>query len=222
MRFFQMGLVGLYVFKQNGLELFHRHFEEITADSVILTGFFSAIQSFANKIIDKGIPGRTKIKGMDLEGYFFGFGVVDKLEIAVVVGVTKDYQEIVQGLISRIIALIVSHFGEKPLKWEGESDSLKILENAIDRLVKEFVDEIEKGGEARVLVEKKEHTIPILVNDYSSIKLSKDEHRILDLVDGERSINEISEELGKPWFDIMQKCLALKKRGLISLEKKFV
>ncbi|MEX2738283.1 MAG: hypothetical protein Q6356_004350 [Candidatus Wukongarchaeota archaeon] len=217
-----MGLVGLYVFKQNGVELFHRHFEEITADSIILTGFFSAIQSFANTIIDKGIPGKTKIKGMDLEGYFFGFGLIDELEITIVVVVTKDYQEMVQGLISRITGLIGSHFGGKPLQWEGESDSLKILENSIDRLVEEFVEEREKGGETRVLVEKKEHTIPVLVNDYSSVKLSKDEHRILDLVDGKRSITEISEELGKPWFDIMQKCLALKKRSLISLEKKFV
>lgn len=216
-----MGIMGLYVFKQTGVELFHRHFEEITADSVILTGFFSALQSFTDTIIDKGTPGKTKIKGMDLEGYFFGFGVLDKLEIAVVVGVTKDYQEIVEDLISQIIGLIGSHFGDTLPEWEDDSDSFKDLENAIDRLVEKFVKERKKPAKTHLLVEKKEHIIPVLLNDYSSIKLSKDEHKLLELVDGERSITQISEELEKPWFDVMQKCLDLKKRGIITLEKKF-
>ncbi|MFX0163319.1 MAG: hypothetical protein ACFE68_08350 [Candidatus Hodarchaeota archaeon] len=216
-----MGIVGLYVFKQDGVELFHRHFTEITADSIILTGFFSALQSFADTVLVKAIPGKSKIKGMDLEGYFFGFDVVDKLDIAVVVGVTKDSQEIVEGLLSQIIALIGSDFADEILQWEGDSDSLKDLEKAIDQLVKEYMDEKEKGVKTPSLVEKKAQIIPILLNDYSSIKFSKDEYKLLELVDGKRSITQISEELEKPWFDVMQKCLDLKKRGIITLEKKF-
>ncbi len=216
-----MGIMGLYVFKQDGVELFHRHFEEITADSVILTGFFSALQSFTDTIIDKGTPGKTKIKGMDLEGYFFGFGVLDKLEIAVVVGVTKDYQEMVQELISQIIGLIGSHFDDTIPEWEEDNDRFKDLENAIDQLVEKYVKERKKPAKTSLFVEKKEHIIPVLLDDYSSKKFSKDEYKLLELVDGERSITQISEELEKPWFDIMQKCLNLKKRGIIILEKKF-
>ena len=216
-----MGIMGLYVFKQDGVELFHRHFEEITADSVILTGFFSALQSFTDTIIDKGTPGKTKIKGMDLEGYFFGFGVLDKLEIAVVVGVTKDYQEMVQELISQIIGLIGSHFDDTIPEWEEDNDRFKDLENAIDQLVEKYVKERKKPAKTSLFVEKKEHIIPVLLDDYSSKKFSKDEYKLLELVDGERSITQISEELEKPWFDIMQKCLNLKIRGIIILEKKF-
>ena len=216
-----MGIMGLYVFKQDGVELFHRHFEEITADSVILTGFFSALQSFTDTIIAKGTPGKTKIKGMDLEGYFFGFGVLDKLEIAVVVGVTKDYQEMVQELISQIIGLIGSHFDDTIPEWEEDNDRFKDLENAIDQLVEKYVKERKKPAKTSLFVEKKEHIIPVLLDDYSSKKFSKDEYKLLELVDGERSITQISEELEKPWFDIMQKCLNLKKRGIIILEKKF-
>jgi hypothetical protein len=216
-----MGIMGLYVFKQDGVELFHRHFEEITADSVILTGFFSALQSFTDTIIDKGTPGKTKIKGMDLEGYFFGFGLQDKLEIAVVVGVTKDYQEMVQELISQIIGLIGSHFGDKLPEWEEDNDRFKDLENAIDQLVEKFVEERKKPAKTRLFIEKKEHTIPVLLDDYSSIKISKDEHKLLELVNGESSIIEISEQLEKPWFEVMQKCLNLKKRGIIILKKRF-
>jgi len=216
-----MGIMGLYVFKQDGVELFHRHFEEITADSVILTGFFSALQSFTDTIIDKGTPGKTKIKGMDLEGYFFGFGMLDKLEIVVVIGVTKDYQEKVQELISQIIGLIGSHFGDNLTEWEEDNDSFKNLENSIDQLVEKFVKERKKPAKTHLLIEKKENIIPILVNDYSAIKLSKDEYKFLELVDGKRSITQISEELEKSWFDVMQKCLDLKKRDIITLKKRF-
>ncbi|MHA1604719.1 MAG: hypothetical protein ACTSWF_08725, partial [Candidatus Freyarchaeota archaeon] len=77
-----MAIRNLYVFKSSGLLLFHKDYQSVSVDSDLVAGFFSAIQSFAENLLQEK---ETELHSMNLGKYTFIFQSDDDLEITVVI-----------------------------------------------------------------------------------------------------------------------------------------
>ncbi|MFX1520720.1 MAG: hypothetical protein ACFFCD_12455 [Promethearchaeota archaeon] len=108
--------------------------------------------------------------------------------------------DLIKGKLS---AVPESEFTELPLEY------FKGFDEEVDRIIRP----------TEKTIEQKKKVIPILLKD--NVKVSLDESRILNLVDGERSVAEIADILKMLYFNVMMTCLDLKKRGIIDTKEIF-
>jgi mRNA-degrading endonuclease YafQ of YafQ-DinJ toxin-antitoxin module len=105
----------------------------------------------------------------------------------------------------KLSAVPESEFTELPLEY------FKGFDEDVDKIVKP----------AEKTIEQKKKVIPILLKDIDKLKVSMEESRILNLIDGERSVAEIADLLKMLYFKVMMTCLDLKKRDIIDTKEVF-
>ncbi|HDN05381.1 MAG TPA: hypothetical protein ENF90_00115 [Candidatus Bathyarchaeota archaeon] len=129
-----MAIRNLYVFKSSGLLLFHKDYQSVSADSDLVAGFFSAIQSFAENLLQEK---ETELHSMNLGKYTFIFQSDDDLEITVVIVVDDVKKD--QANAKRIMDAILKIFREKRLvvkNFDGNLEEFEDVSQKLDEMVK--------------------------------------------------------------------------------------
>jgi hypothetical protein len=202
---------NVYIYKSSGELIYHRdyHFVSTEVDPIIVSGFFSAIQSFGKTITaDEGL-----IKEIDTEKFLITFSRDPATDITVALVIDPEDRNWASNVIPQLLDLISeklsavpeSQFTEIPLEY------FKSFDDDVDAIVKP----------AEKAIEQKKKVIPILLKGIDKLKVSVEESRILNLIDGERSVTEIADLLKILYFKVMMTCLDLKKRGIIDTKEVF-
>lgn len=129
-----MAIRNLYVFKSSGLLLFHKDYHSVSVDSDLVAGFFSAIQSFAENLLQEK---ETELHSMNLGKYTFIFQSDDDLEITVVIVVDDVKKD--QANAKRIMDAILKIFREKKLvvkNFDGNLEEFEDVSQKLDEMVK--------------------------------------------------------------------------------------
>ncbi|MHA1208849.1 MAG: hypothetical protein ACTSSA_05535 [Candidatus Freyarchaeota archaeon] len=129
-----MAIRNLYVFKSSGLLLFHKDYQSVSVDSDLVAGFFSAIQSFAENLLQEK---ETELHSMNLGKYTFIFQSDDDLEITVVIVVDDVKKD--QANAKRIMDAILKIFREKKLvvkNFDGNLEEFEDVSQKLDEMVK--------------------------------------------------------------------------------------
>ncbi len=129
-----MAIRNLYVFKSSGLLLFHKDYQSVSVDSDLVAGFFSAIQSFAENLLQEK---ETELHSMNLGKYTFIFQSDDDLEITVVIVVDDVKKD--QANAKRIMDAILKIFREKRLvvkNFDGNLEEFEDVSQKLDEMVK--------------------------------------------------------------------------------------
>ncbi|MEX2706194.1 MAG: hypothetical protein Q6352_013205 [Candidatus Freyrarchaeum guaymaensis] len=129
-----MAIRNLYVFKSSGLLLFHKDYQSVSADSDLVAGFFSAIQSFAENLLQEK---ETELHSMNLGKYTFIFQSDDDLEITVVIVVDDVKKD--QANAKRIMDALLKIFREKKLvvkNFDGNLEEFEDVSQKLDEMVK--------------------------------------------------------------------------------------
>lgn len=124
-----MGIRNLYVFKSSGLLLFHKDYQQASVDSDLVAGFFSAIQSFAETLLQEK---ETELHSMNLGKYTFMFHSEDDLEITVVIIVDDVKKD--QANAKRLTDAILKIFKEKRLVVKNFEGNLQVFEDVSQKL----------------------------------------------------------------------------------------
>ncbi len=129
-----MAIRNLYVFKSSGLLLFHKDYQSVSVDSDLVAGFFSAIQSFAENLLQEK---ETELHSMNLGKYTFIFQSDDDLEITVVIVVDDVKKD--QANAKRIMDALLKIFREKKLvvkNFDGNLEEFEDVSQKLDEMVK--------------------------------------------------------------------------------------
>ena len=129
-----MAIRNLYVFKSSGLLLFHKDYQAVSVDSDLVAGFFSAIQSFAETLLQEK---ETELHSLKLGKYTFIFQSEDDLEITTVIVVDDVKKD--QANAKRIMDAILKIFQEKRSvvkNFEGNLEEFEDVPKKLDEIVK--------------------------------------------------------------------------------------
>ena len=129
-----MAIRNLYVFKSSGLLLFHKDYQQVSVDSDLVAGFFSAIQSFAETLLQEK---ETELHSLKLGKYTFIFQSEDDLEITIVIVVGDVKKD--QANAKRMMDAILKIFQEKRSvvkNFEGNLEEFEDVPKKLDEIVK--------------------------------------------------------------------------------------
>lgn len=129
-----MAIRNLYVFKSSGLLLFNKDYQKVSVDSDLVAGFFSAIQSFAETLLQEK---ETELHSMKLGKYTFMFQSEDDLEITIVIVIDEVKKD--QANAKRIMNAILKIFKEKRQivkNFEGNLEEFEDVEQKLDEMIK--------------------------------------------------------------------------------------
>jgi len=200
------------MFRTSGELLYHEDYHSISQeiDPVVVSGFFSAIQSFGKTVTGD----ESEIKEIDTEKFLITFSRDSALDVTVALVIDPDDRNWAGTAILQLLKLVKEKLRGVPESMfitELPLKNLKGFDEEVNKIIKQFVDKT---------ISQKKKLIPILIKK-DKIKVSLEESQILNLVNGERSISEIADLLNKLYFKVMMICLDLKKRGIIDTKEIF-
>jgi hypothetical protein len=203
---------NVYMYRDSGELLYHEDYRSISEeiDPVVVSGFFSAIQSFGKTMTGD----ESDIKEIDTEKFLITFSRDPDFGVTVALVVDPEDRNWTGTAILQLLTLVkekLRGFPESLFITELPLKSLKGFDEEVDKIIRQFVDKA---------ISQKKKVIPILLKK-NNIKVSLEQSQILNLVDGERSISEIADLLNLLYFRIMMICLDLKKRGIIDTKEIF-
>ncbi len=203
---------NIYMFRTSGELLYHEDYHSISQeiDPVVVSGFFSAIQSFGKTVTGD----ESEIKEIDTEKFLITFSRDSALDVTVALVIDPDDRNWAGTAILQLLKLVKEKLRGVPESMfitELPLKNLKGFDEEVNKIIKQFVDKT---------ISQKKKLIPILIKK-DKIKVSLEESQILNLVNGERSISEIADLLNKLYFKVMMICLDLKKRGIIDTKEIF-
>jgi len=215
------------------------------ADSLLmLSGFFSAINSFSNQFDNLGSVSELKLSKNDVKLSFLR----DKSLPNLVYLATFDEQSKgvnVQRALRKISRTFLQRYNvNQILNWRGRKDTFKAFEENIKTFIEEEKNENEKDFKEKVsklfkdikekINEENESSdkgkINNIPNYYNNIPLpritkkinlnyyltSQISQRILNLIDGEKTINNIAKELNRTPEQVYNNCKNMIKLGFVS------
>jgi len=200
------------MFRTSGELLYHEDYHSISqeVDPVVVSGFFSAIQSFGKTMTGD----ESEIKEIDTEKFLITFSRDSELDVTVALVIDPEDRNWAGAAILQLLKLVKEKLSDNPesmFRIELPLKNLKGFDEEVDKIIRQFVDKT---------ISQKKKVIPILLKK-DKIKVSLEESQILNLVDGERSISEIADLLNTLYFKVMMICLDLKKRGIIDTKEIF-
>jgi hypothetical protein len=210
MRGIPIGVHNVYIYRTTGELLYHKDYHSVSqeVDPLIVSGFFSAIQSFGKTMTGD----ESEIKEIDTEKFLITFSRDSSTDVTVALVIDPEDREWVSSAIPRLLGLVkeklsgvTTEFAHLPLEF------FKGFDKEVDTIVK-------KSAEA---IEQKKKVIPILLKEKDKIKVSLDESQILNHVDGQRPLAEIASILKMPYFKVMSTCVSLKKKGVLDMKEVF-
>jgi hypothetical protein len=205
---------GIYIFESTGQLIYFKNYSNRTIDPAIVSGFFSAIQMFTENMIDKG----SRIQEINLHNNDLIFDVIDNGNI-VIMALTSgknsnEAKEILQR-ISRGLTFVLKY---RNLSLEGLNTFLEIYINNISKMKEEIKIEYAEGTTNR---QNYFELKPLRTIKALTVKLTQEEHSIINLCDGQNSLKSISEKLGRPYFQIMPIIIKFQKEGLVNQIKTY-
>ena len=174
---------AIYVYKTDGRLIFDKAYAPIELDPILVSSFFSAIQSFGKLMI--GEKSESEIREITYGEYYLVFGIDDDLELTVVLMTDEIDKDYANKILLKILKFIKTDLGQIIASYNGNMDSIQGIEETIDQLTK-FMPE----------KEEKEVKKPSL-NLFQSL-LSAINYHFLEETGGDVSkTNELILELGK-------------------------
>jgi len=203
---------NIYMYRDSGELLYHEDYHSISkeVDPVVVSGFFSAIQSFGKTMTGD----ESNIKEIDTEKFLITFSRDPDFGVTVTLVIDPEDRNWAGTAIQQLLKLVkekLRGFPESLFITELPLKNLKGFDEEVDKIIRQFVDKT---------ISQKKKVIPILIKK-DNIKVSLEQSQILNLVDGERSISEIADLLNLLYFRVMMICLDLKKRGIIDTKEIF-
>ncbi|MHA1238613.1 MAG: hypothetical protein ACTSSJ_05160 [Candidatus Odinarchaeia archaeon] len=191
----------IYVFRTTGEPIYAKNFQEIDLDSTLITGFLSAIQAFAKNISHETV----NINEMQLGKYKILFKVNDEDQIITALFCEEDLEvdkDKLSNLCEFIERTVIENMGGGEINFTYPELINKLL-NAAPKM-----DKIKKHAQIPLLKSKK------LIRNVSTADLA-----ILSMCDGKHSIKEIAEKLNRPFFEVLNKILEYKNKGILELKR---
>ena len=192
-------IYDMYIINRNGLCLLHQKFRASEVDSDLLGGFFSAIQQFMRDILPKG--NTQTIKSLDRGDFKLLIEQGKESDIFGVVISEKEDVEVRRKLIE-IINEFENRFKEELLNFKGDVGGFQEFNNYI---LSKFPSQLITPKHIPEIGEKAEVIYQIINGEVNSVELGginyvvTDDHRlILRNIDGQLTIEEISEKIEIP------------------------
>ncbi len=187
-------LFHLYIVNRNGLCLLHQKFGAIDVDSDLVGGFFSAIQQFMQDVLPIGDA--QSIKSLDRGDFKLLIERGRKTDIfGIVISEKEDVQ--VRAKLIEIISEFENRYLEKLTNFTGDVEEFQEFKSFI---LSKFPSQLITPKHIPEIGLDTELTSQIINGEVKSVELGginyavTDEHRkILQYIDGQRTIEEISE-----------------------------
>jgi len=213
---------------------------------IMVSGFFSALNSFSDSFEDMGTISELKLSNNNLKLSFLKDANIPELIYLATYDKNSNLMN-VQTFLKKLSVSFQQKFNiEQIVKWNGKLDSFKSFDSVIEQLVKEdekykqneyndqvvdwlksFESESDEGIQHKIESEKVESVpeyfnyIPIFT---SSKKINPKYYltgeiscRVYEQIDGKKSINQISNQLVVKEIQVYNICKNLIKMGFISL-----
>ncbi len=221
-------LNDLFILK-NGLPIFTRNeclYDNSRASEdqiTMISGFLSAINSFANNVDNLG-----NMKEMKMEDVSFLFFKPPNDNNLLFVGASKgkDIQaSIVEAMLKKISSAFIRRF---PFitenKWDGETEIFKEFEEILENIMhhKDSLDpenlgaNISKFDSALVPYKRIKKIYERGIYDLFS---SLDSKKVFQGIDGEKNLETIAEETDIPLIRVFSLCKSFIKMGLVLFKK---
>jgi hypothetical protein len=200
------------MYRNSGELLYHEDYHSISqeVDPLVVSGFFSAIQSFGKTMTGD----ESEIKEIDTEKFMITFSRDPEIDVTVALVIDPDDKNWASTAIPQLLKLVkekISDITDSLFIKELPLKHLKGFDEEVEKIVRQFVDKT---------IHQKKKSIPILLKK-DNINVTMEESQILNLIDGERSISEIADLLNTLYFKVMMICVNLKKRGIIDTKETF-
>ncbi len=213
---------------------------------IMVSGFFSALNSFSDSFEDMGTISELKLSNNNLKLSFLKDGNIPELIYLATYDKNSNLMN-VQTFLKKLSVSFQQKFNiEQIIKWNGKLDSFKSFDSVIEQLIKEdekskqikyndqvvdwlksFESESDEGLQYKFESEKVE-SIPEYFNYIPIFTSSKKVNpkyyltgeiscRVYEQIDGKKSINQISNQLMVKEIQVYNICKNLIKMGFISL-----
>ncbi|MHA1150909.1 MAG: hypothetical protein ACTSR8_22035 [Promethearchaeota archaeon] len=234
---------------KDGLPLLSKNYDSNSGNSfsqsdnlIMMSGFFSAINSFSDQFDDMGSVSELRLSKNDMKLSFY---IDPSMPNIVYLATFDDYTKgvNVQRTLRKLSKTFLRQYNiEQILNWRGRRNTFKAFEEIIDRLIEEEAQESDNDFRGKVLdlfnsVKEKFEDIHIagpkveVPSYYSLIPKSKISKKInpqyyltgqnscnvFNCIDGVKNIDSISKELEIEQEQVYNICKNLIKIGFITI-----
>lgn len=207
-----------FIDSRSGNNILTRTYSGLGFDPALLSGFFSALSSFASELFKKGLAEagsvkkitgsvETYIEQISIKGYDLIYEIKNPIVLVAIIDKRDDEDVVRDGL-----KVLLEKF------LEAHKEELKdlIVEVAVFRSFIPTIDKVLKNGKLGIICPTRKGAVPSMA---LSIGLINDlEYKVLESCTGELTVDEIAEKLGMKKLDLWKIIDRLKNNGLIELK----
>ncbi|MFX1300480.1 MAG: hypothetical protein ACFFAL_03765 [Promethearchaeota archaeon] len=206
-------LYSLYVVYRDGRTLLQKDFKIENMEPDLVTGFLSAVSMFLSDLVGRICDDGQKLKSLEREDG--RLRIIDREDVKILLEYgkniyvaafsTHDLAVIRQRMRALITMIEMSH--EKLLEnWLGDLSHFRDFVPLIDSLFRPLA--------------VSERYVPVRVHTFPPSSLPQSLQPLLDAIDDNRSLEELSLVLQKPLFQIIVDFQALQDHHAIMLERR--
>ncbi|MFX1575810.1 MAG: hypothetical protein ACFFCF_01415 [Promethearchaeota archaeon] len=208
-------LYSLYVVYRDGRTLLQKDFQIENMEPDLVTGFLSAVSMFLSDLV-----GRISETGQQLHALEREDGrlrVIDREDVKILLEYGKNIYVAVfsthdlaaiRERMRALINIMEREHSEVLENWLGDLGHFRDIAPQIDLLFRPFA--------------VSERYVPVRVHTMPKNQIAEQFHPLLDLVDGQRSIEDLAQTLNQPVFQVMLDYFTLQNQGAVELERRIM
>ena len=206
-------LYSLYVVYRDGRTLLQKDFQIENMEPDLVTGFLSAVSMFLSDLVGRISEVGQKLRTLEREDG--RLRIIDREDVKILLEYGKniyvavfstDDLPAIRSRMCTLINIMERQHGELLENWLGDLSHFREIAPQIDLLFRPYA--------------VAERYVPIRVHTVPKSQTPEELHPLLDVIDGNRSIQELAQELRQPVFQVMLEYFKLQHLQAVQLERR--
>jgi hypothetical protein len=208
-------LYSLYVVYRDGRTLLQKDFQIKNMEPDLVTGFLSAVSMFLSDLVGRISETGQQLRGLEREDG--RLRIIDREDVKILLEYGKNIYVAVfsthdlaaiRERMRALINIMEREHSEVLENWLGDLSHFRDIAPQIDLLFRPFA--------------VSERYVPVRVHTMPKSQIAEQFHPLLDLVDGQRSIEDLAQTLNQPVFQVMLDYFTLQNQGAVELERRIM
>jgi len=207
-----------FIDARSGNNILSRSYSDLGFDPTLLSGFFSALSTFASEIFRKGLSDagtvekitgsvETYIEQISIKGYDLIYEIKNPIVLVAIID-KRDDEDVVREGLKELLEIFLDMYKEEIKDLVVDVTPFKSFVPTIDRVL--------KNGKLGIICPTRKGEIPPMALEMGLI--TQDEHRVLELCNGDLTIDEIAQKLNMRKVELWKIIEKLKENGMIELK----
>jgi hypothetical protein len=206
-------LYSLYVVYRDGRTLLQKDFQIRNMEPDLVTGFLSAVSMFLSDLVGRISETGQQLRALEREDG--RLRIIDREDVKILLEYGKNIYVAVfsthdlaaiRERMRALINIMEREHSEVLENWLGDLSHFRDIAPQIDLLFRPFA--------------VSERYFPVRVHTMPKSQIAEQFHPLLDLVDGQRSIEDLAQTLNQPLLQVVLDYFTLQNQGAVELERR--